>query len=289
MSRNEAGDRRQQPEDSAELLHRSLALKAFPPLHALDERVLSTLARLAQVRQVGTGNELPTSNREARTLRLVVSGTLVDPRSGARFGPRELAGGPDAFTLHAPTTTLVAESRVVLLEFEERVLEALFEDEFSVLEALLRGLGQVLLERGVRHLELPGKTFDRPMGLVERVQLLRACPALGTLGIDILADLGIEGDLVRLSAGQSWSLEANCYATLLSGELSDDDSAPMRAPSFFGWLEVLADRSVDRRFVARHPSAVMSFDGERLWDRLEDYPEQGLAMVRALGSMLRAR
>lgn len=288
MSQSEARDQQPGPENSAELLHRSLALKAFPPLDALDERVLSLLARLASARQLASGDELETSARAPRTLRLVVSGTLVDPQSGARFGAHELAGGPAALTLQDTNAPLIAESEVVLLEFEERVLEALFEDEFSVLEALLRGLGRVLVEQGVRDLELPG-SFERPMGLVERVQLLRACPALGTLGIDILADLGIDGELVRLRAGATWeSREGECYATLLTGELRDERGASIRAPSLVGWLEVLADRSATRRFVARDACVLMTFDAERFWDRLEDNPEQGLGMVRALARMLRA-
>ena len=124
------------------------------------------------------------------------------------------------------------------------------------------------------------------MGLIERVQLLHACPGLGSLGLDILADLGLEGELLQLRSGQAWQPQTGSYAALLAGELKLHSSGKARAPSLVGWLDALAEATNRPRWVAAELSTLMVFDIERLWDRLEDHPEQGVELVRSLSRLL---
>ncbi|MCA9628120.1 MAG: hypothetical protein KC766_10660 [Myxococcales bacterium] len=268
---------------SADLLERSLALKAFPPLASLDERVLASLAQHARTRRLAPGERLTTTHPAPRALRLVVSGELRDELRGATFTKHQLVGGPHALALRADKTRLRAESEVVLLELEDRKLDALFEDEFSVLEAMLRGLGRVILQQGTVYLDLAAEPTVGTLGLIERVQLLSSCPELASLGIDILADLGLEGERIRIPRGGSLRLQgAEQYAILLQGSLTDAAETTLGPTCLFGWLEALAEVTDPRRYLARSPSEVMSFEAERFWDRLEDYPERGLRLVRVL-------
>lgn len=269
------------------LLERSLALKAFPPLAQLDERVLTALASHAELRRVRRGAYLAATAPAPRALRLVVSGCLHDARRGARYRKHQLVGGPQALAFGDFEGALLAESDVVLLELEDRWLEALFEDEFTALEAILRGLARALLDQQSWHQRLTEPAPRGPMGLVERVRLLRACPGLGALGIDILADLGLEGEHIRLRQGEAWDARhTSSYAALLVGELRDASANAVSAPSLVGWLGALADESRGGRLVARRASELMVFDSERFWDRLEDHPDQGVTLVRALARLL---
>ncbi len=272
--------------DPQALLERSLALKAFPPLSSLNERVLSTLALHAHTRRLGAGERLTADQPSARALRLVTVGVLRSPDGNERFGRHQVVGGPQALALRSSEAALIAEGDVVLLEFEDRVLEALFEDEFSVLEAILRGLARGLLEHFGADVSLELPHFAGPMGLIERIQLLRCCPGLNTLGLDILADLGLEGEVLRLDAGSSWeSTDSETYAALLEGTLVDPSGKAIDAPAMIGWLAVLAEQAHSAPYLARTSSELMVFTAERLWDRLEDHPERGLALVRALARM----
>ncbi|MEZ4370471.1 MAG: hypothetical protein R3B07_06580 [Polyangiaceae bacterium] len=272
--------------DAKSRLERSLALKAFPPFAELDERVLSALAGHAELKRLNSGEPLGATAPMPRALRLVVSGCLKDG-AGVRYGKHQLVGGPQALAFEGQLDSATrAESDTVVLEFEDRVLEALFEDEFSALEAMLRGLARSLLKRDGAEQPILRAPQSGAMGLVERVQVLRACPGLGALGLDILADIGLEGELQPLASGEMWQRQGESYAALLSGKLVDVGGRGLTAPSLLGWLAALGEKSTRARYVAQLPSVLMVFDAERFWDCLEDHPDQGVELVRSLSRLL---
>jgi CRP-like cAMP-binding protein len=235
----------------------------------------------------------------------VLDGELVVERDGKPFGvfgPRSVVGVLPAFSLDPYTfvTTVTREAVALRLRFED-MLEV-FEDHFDMLQAAMSGMSRntIELRRLIRpHAgydaelrEDPDEPVEEPLGLIERMLVLRGSLAVHT-HIDELAELARAAQEVHFAEGATlWEEgeEATHMLVTVRGRVqartSDGMSFMFGSGDLVGALDTIS--GTPRWFTAKAEGVIVALAVERdaLLDLVEDQAQLGFDILRMLGQVL---
>jgi CRP-like cAMP-binding protein len=191
---------------------RLLYLRTLPLFGTLPPEDLALLATYTEERQFEAGALLVAEVGRVAAIHLIVDGSVRTSRGGSPigvFGPRDTVGvlgllartdgGVEAITVTATRT----------LEIGADALLDLFEDHFSILEHVIRGVASLVLDKRKQLLlsGAPELQVDvsiprvRPLDLVERIFFLRRAMPREFTSVAALAGIARRATELRLEPG----------------------------------------------------------------------------------------
>jgi CRP-like cAMP-binding protein len=273
-------------------LRRVLALRQTAFLADVELAELATLARNATEAVLPTGTRVAVAGDRVAAVHVVLDGQLArrggEPFTWSRhdvFGSLlVLADLPARFDVGAavPTRTL---------EIASDDLRDVLDDNFGVLVAALRGVARrlVALGGGTPAPALPPITG--PLGLVERVLLLRRQPAFARASVRALASLAQTATEQEWRAGAILAHRGELATEawiVTSGELAAGERR-FGPGAAVGLVETLAASEHGAPYEAITPVRTLSVTGAAILDVLEDHTDLALGVVSALSRDLLER
>ncbi len=280
--------------DPQTAVQRLLTLRQFPGLSeaALDE--LAIIAENVVELEHSAGATVITPGRSA-PLHLVIEGKLVSG-SGQSWGPLEVVGALEAIARRRRVEPVTAELPTRTLRLAASDFREILEDNYGLLTSVRRSLARGLLAEPpaspmptTRAIET---LSDAPLGMVDRLIVLRRYMPFGRGRIEALAALAQATEEVRLPARTVVGTAgdpATSVLVLVEGTVRgvrDGVSfvlGPGHAP---GALESLAEVAHTSTMSTLTPIRALRFPTSVLFDVLEDHTDLGLAMVEALAGAL---
>jgi CRP-like cAMP-binding protein len=287
-------------------VERLVAMRSFPGAAELRASELSVLASVARPRRLASGEVLAREGRPLPGISVVLEGevvvsslgeTIETARAGRVIGLiRALARDPRGLECRA-----CSEALVLQIAIED--LEDVFEEAPVVLARVIAHVARYALELSVLHESRhpaprirAGSLPARPLDLVERILMLRRCPAFAGASIDAIAALAEVAREARAPAGGAlWRLgtEPAALFVIVAGELdvlvASGASATLRDGDLAGAPEVLAGAAHPSDAVAREPVIALAFARDALLDLREDHTDLGLELLRDASAALVGR
>lgn len=285
---------------------RVLSLRSFPLFAELTPGDLAVLAQHASFRYFPAGAPLLHPGVPVRSLHFVLRGQVEIVRRGKPnqlVGAHGVVGGLAVLADAADGQQAVAREDTITLELSSDDLEDVFEDNFSILLAVLQVVASQQIRARARlgptgglqkHSEQRLEPLPR-LGLVEKMMHLRQTLDLSDTSIDALADLATDAKSVQFDAGSTiWSQNdvADHTLVVLSGRISATREQASFQVSFgsgvlIGVAEALAQepRWYDAR--AETVACALRLETERIFDVMEDHMELATEMLRALARTTR--
>ena len=192
---------------------RLLYLRTLPLFGTLPPDELALLATYATERQFEPGALLATQDGCVESIHLLVDGSVRTSRGGAPisvFGPRDTIGVLGLLARADEGIDVIAVTPTRTLEIGAEALLDLFEDHFSILQHVLRGVAELVLEkRKQRLLEgapesvgAPSQSQARELDFVERIFFLRRAMPPGFSSVAALAGIARRATELRLETGE---------------------------------------------------------------------------------------
>ena len=289
-----------------ELTERILRLRSVPTLSGLPGSELAQLAASLRPVSFRRGEILLREDEPPRSFFLLGAGTATLHRKGKQFGVVHAPGGVGFMSFlarNAGGTSAVAESFVEALEVQADAMGEIFEDHFPVLLNTIRGVAQRLIQENKvtqpPPYEPPADRFDaaigdQPLGIVERIYLLRRMRAFSEANVNSLATLARKMVELRLPAGETLWREgerADHSYVVVKGMLDlswgEGKFVQKIGPGFVvGGAESLATLPRWNDLVTAEPVLVLRGTRDGLIDLFEDDHELGLKFLSMLATML---
>jgi len=289
-----------------ELTERILRLRRVPTMRTLSANELAQLAASLRPVAFRRGETLLREDEPPRSFFLLTSGTVTMRRNGKRFGT---VRGPGAvgfmsfLARNAGGTSAVAENFVEALEVQADAMEEIFEDHFSVLLGTIRFVAQRLMEENrvtpppayvPPAVSLDGLIGDQPLGIVERIFLLRRMRAFSEANVSSLATLARKMVELRPAAGEVlWRAgeRAEHSYFVVKGMLdmtwNEGKFVQKIGPGYVvGGAESLVTLPRWNDLVTAEPVIVLRGTRDGMIDLFEDDHELGLKFLSALASIL---
>jgi CRP-like cAMP-binding protein len=196
---------------------RVLYLRTLPLFGTLPPEELALLATYTTERQFAPGALLATQDGCVESIHLVVDGSVRTSRGGAPigvFGPRDTVGVLGLLARADEGIEVVAVTATRTLEIGAEALLDLFEDHFSILQHVLRGVAELVLAKSKQRLlagapessEAPSQSGARPLDFVERIFFLRRAMPAGFSSVAALAGIARRATELRMEPGELlWS------------------------------------------------------------------------------------
>ncbi|MEM9692189.1 MAG: cyclic nucleotide-binding domain-containing protein [Myxococcota bacterium] len=289
--------RRRKPRTSS--VERSLILKSMPGFADLSGAELALLASFARERRFSPGDVLLTPGQPVQKFFLIVDGEVemfLGGQSVGRFSSRTSVGGLASLARDPRGAHAIARSPVLALEMDAEEMEEFFEDNsnliIGVLGALARGVRELQEERGgpaIDGPEYPDYPVTSGLTLVDKMFLMRTTSNFREVSIEALAELAEGAHEAHFRAGATlWRRGdlADHYYMIVAGTLvATSPGAPPRTFTsrwLVGGLDNMGrlPRWYDLR--AETDTVALRLRSTVLYDVLEDYPDMGLRMLRAL-------
>lgn len=197
---------------------RLLYLRTLPLFGTLPPEDLALLATYATERQFAEGALLSSEKGRVDAIHIIVEGGVRTSRGGSPigvFGPRDTVGvlGLLARADAGVEAVTVAPSRT--LQIDAEALLDLFEDHFSILQHVLRGVASLVLEKRRQILlaietepapepapdQGPATSPARPLDFVERIFFLRRALPRSFTSVAALAGIARRATELRLDPG----------------------------------------------------------------------------------------
>lgn len=291
-------------------IERLLTLRKFPGLDEADLGELAIIAENVLERHFPAGALVASASRRprrepggpventGRALHLVVEGRLVTG-TGMSWGPHEVCGALEAMAGRRAREDVFAEVPTHTLSLTALEFSEILEDNFGLLTSVRRSLAQQLLavstvrpEEEEGKVLLPEVTSDAPLGMVERLMVLRRRMPFGKGRIDAMAALAQAGDEVRLPANSDLAVEGampTAVIILLEGSARTQfagGSSVLGPGKSIGALEALGRVPYQQTVTALTQVRALRFPTAALLDVLEDHTDLALSMVAALATAL---
>lgn len=198
-------------------IDRLLYLRTLPLFGTLPPEELALLATYTTERQFEAAALIASENDRVAAIHLLVEGSVRTSRGGAPlrvFGPRDAVGVLDLLARADDGIEAVAVTATRTLEINAEALLDLFEDHFSILQHVLRGIASLVLEkrRQILLASAPVSALDvsvppsRPLDFVERIFFLRRALPPEFTSVAALAGIARRATELRLDAGAPlWS------------------------------------------------------------------------------------
>jgi CRP-like cAMP-binding protein len=289
-----------------ELTERILRLRGVPTLRTLPPQDLAQVAASLRPVAFRRGETLLREDEPPTSFFLLNTGTVTLRRKGKRFGTVRGPGGVGFMSFlarHAGGTSAVAENFVEALEFQAETMEEIFEDHFSVLLGTIRLVAQRLIEENKvtppPPYVPPAVSFDsmigdNPLGIVERIFLVRRMRAFSEANVNSLATLARKMIEVRPPAGEVlWRAgdRAEHSYFVVKGMLdltwNDGQSVQKIGPGYVvGGAESLVSLPRWNDLVTAEPAILLRGARDGLIDLFEDDYELGLKFLSMLATLL---
>jgi CRP-like cAMP-binding protein len=191
---------------------RLLYLRTLPLFGTLPPGDLALLATYATEREFEAGEVLASENDRVVAIHLIVEGSVRASRGGVPvrdFGPRDAVGVLDLLARADESVEAVTITATRSLEIGADALLDLFEDHFSILQHVLRGVALLVLAKRKQILlaGAPEPAVDasslpaRPLDFVERIFFLRRAMPPGFTSVAALAGIARRATELRLEPG----------------------------------------------------------------------------------------
>jgi len=288
-------------------LQREIFFRTFASATRPSEAVVQQFVESLIEMQVPRGAVLFRAGDPSDYIHYIVSGQIrLDDPSGRTapwsFGGRSAIGAIDAIQDQPYSRTAVAVEDVLLFRIRFEDYLEILEDNFEFAKAgvgfiygraeeLSRGLPGDFVYPDQRSPDLPIRRPLGRLGLVERVQVLRASRPFRQIRLQVLVSLAQAAAERRLGAGQTlYELGEDTSALwfVVSGSVVGERAVPALAARFAPGtmvlpLAALAQREAGYRAVAAEPSLVLALGKEDLWDVMEDHSDVVRALLAFVG------
>jgi CRP-like cAMP-binding protein len=277
------------------LLRRLLELRRFPLFDGAELAELATLAENIVETSYPSGAIVAAPGR-LEAVHLILSGQLdTGPQ---RFGAREAFGWLEVLARRplAAAAVAVGETRTLRLAASE--VGEILEDNFGLLAIALRELAtRTLAARPpgppARRAAAAAPPMPSPLGLVERMTVLRQRTPFSSARLEALAILAYESQEIAWPAGELVSRSgdpARAAHVILDGDLRATSAgrgpALLGPGSVIGVLESLAGLRHTSTIAVVTPVRALEIASTVIFDVLEDHPDLGLAMLATLAGEL---
>jgi CRP-like cAMP-binding protein len=279
---------------------RLLYLRTLPLFGTLPPEDLALLATYTTERQFDAGARLSSEHGRVDPIHLIVDGSVSTSRGGSPigvFGPRDTVGVLGLLARADAGVEAVTNTATRTLQIDADALLDLFEDHFSILQHVLRGVASLVLEKGRQVLlagapesrsdDAPMTSSARPLDFVERIFFLRRALPRGFTSVAALAGIARRATELRLEAGALlWSQgdPADAVVIPVRGAIAcvvDGGTHRFRcgAGVFVASSEALA--GVSHWYEARAESALLALriPIEELIDVFDDHFELAMEML----------
>ncbi len=290
--------------EQQELTERLLLVRQLPVLRQLGALALTPFAASIVPERFDPGQVLTDEADAPRSLYLLREGAVRCSRRGQLFGVVRGPASMGLLPMLARTSgsfQVVAETRVSAYRADEEVVRDVFEDHFTVLLSLVRGLAQTLLAEldwAVDPILFrpPSSDLIAPsapeLTLVERIASLRRIGPFASATVASLARFALGLTELRLPAGEPlWERgePAEFALILLAGETEQRWDGKQRSvgPGFIvGGAETLG--GVPRATSARTTTPIIALRSTRanFTSAMEDNLDLGLHMLSFLASVV---
>jgi CRP-like cAMP-binding protein len=191
---------------------RLLYLRTLPLFGTLPSEDLALLATYTTERLFEPGAVLASEVGRVEAIHLIVDGSVRTSRAGAPiglFGPRDTVGVLGLLSRADAGVEAVTVTTTRSLEIGADALLDLFEDHFTILQHVLRGVASLVLDKRRQILLAgapePGEDASpipaRPLDFVERIFFLRRAMPSGFTSVAALAGIARRATELRLEPG----------------------------------------------------------------------------------------
>ncbi len=283
-------------------VQRMLTLRTFPAFTALAPDELVILAEHCTDHVFSAGDVILKSGLPVPGLHLVVEGKVQILRDGKPYRlmkERESVGGIASLTQDPRGVDAVALEDTTTLALTRESMEDVFEDNFSIMLAVMQVLARTLVE--ARQLRGPDAGFasdaehagphrDAPLELMDRIFFLTRTLGFSGASIETLAELARDAEEVRFEAGEVlWRVgdPAEDFVCLYSGltdcaTRDDGQRFVLGAGSTVGGMDALATDPRWYSVTARTDLVGLRVRIADFFDLFEDNIEMSMAMMRTL-------
>ncbi len=288
-----------------DLTERLLRLRSVPVFRGMSAGDLAPLAASMRPAKFERGEVLLREDEPPRAFHMLVAGKVTMRRHGLKLRTIAAPGGVGFLSLLARTgggTEAVAEEHTESFEVRADAIDEMFEDHFSVLLGTLRWINERLIQESliqeppsyVASPDFEKLSFDRELGIVERIFLLRRTRVFKTANVNSTARLARDMKEVQLPAGEVvWRPGDRAYGTLfvVQGKLelqwNEGGSVQTVGPGYMvGAAESLALMPRWNRLVATEPVLGLQASREALIDMFEDDVDVALKFMSMLATVL---
>jgi CRP-like cAMP-binding protein len=288
-------------------VERVLALRTFQAFHDLSPEALAVIAEHARPRRFPAGALVLRPDRPVRALHFIVSGTVdferVETGAHKLLRARETIGELAALSDNPRGERAIALEDTVTLELDREDMEDVFEDNFPIFLAVLRTLAQSHIRvrqmlgptAGFRLVEpTPSETWTRPLGLVQRIMLLRSTMNFARARIAALADVAQECQEVEFAQGESlWRAgDESTYALVIASGLVEcvaqggTQHFELGPASVVGGVDSIAGEPRWYDAATASPVLALRLDLQSMLDVVEDNMDMAVDMLRGFAQVI---
>jgi CRP-like cAMP-binding protein len=283
------------PEIHPFAVRRILALRQFPILRDAELGELASFAENVTEVTLPAGSVVAAAGSRIGALHLVLEGEIATTGPPRRaWGPQQVFGALEVLAYRDASESAVATVRTTTLQLIAPDLTDLLEDSFGVLLATLRRLAagaRMHVERSLAKV-VP---VARPLGLVERLVLLRQQIAFSRAPLEALLALAHVSEEIALPAGtmvaRSGVAGTSSYVIVEGTSCATHASGTTRmlgSGDVIGHLEALGNLPHDETIEVVDPLRALKLDASSLFDVIEDHPDFGRAILAVLADTLLA-
>jgi hypothetical protein len=276
-------------------VQRMLTLRQLPGFGDADLSELATIAENVVERTFAPRATVAEPGGRFPAIHLVVEGRLEAAASRHAWGPRRLFGALETIAGRAVPERVVAASATRTLELATADLTELLEDNYSVLSSARRTLACRLLALGAAPAaHRPALVDDRrrPLGMVERLVILRAQPRFAGASIQALSALAQAAEELQIPARSPIHRAGEDAGGMLV--ILDGVARALRAAgpdtlvpgAELGALESLAERPYAADVDAVTAVRALRLPGAALLDVMEDHTDFAITLIGRLAGEL---
>jgi CRP-like cAMP-binding protein len=285
---------------ASRLVQRALVLKSFPGFVGLTAVELTVLASISRERLFKKGIELLRPGAPVQCFYLVLDGEVQMLRRGTptqvmRRG--ESVGGLAALTEDPEGAHAVALSDTVVLEIDREDMQDVFEDHFEIMLGVMRALARTLRDMQrrvggaavVMRREFESADASRPLGVVDKLFLLRHATSFGGGSIEALAAMAARAPERRFAPGEAvWRhgdpSEGSMLiaAGIVACQPRDEPGFDFGPGMVMGGLDSIGGEPRWYDAVAKTQVLGLWLAPWSLYDTLEDHPEMAMGLMRTL-------
>lgn len=274
-------------------VQRLLDLRTIDGFEDAELSDLTSLAENVTERTFEAGVLVAGARARTAAIHIVLEGRLTSP-SGRSWGPAEVCGSLEAMGRRRMSEDVFAEERTRTLQLSAAAFREILEDNYGLLTSVRRALGRQLhdLPISFETFDVPEAVGEPPLGMVERLMLLRRRMPFGRGRIEALAALAQAAEEIRIPASTELAVAGDAVtATLVILEgrvrVSRGGTTVVVGPGYVvGALEALGELPHAATSVALTPVRALRCPSSVMFDVLEDHTDLALAMIESLAAAL---
>jgi CRP-like cAMP-binding protein len=263
-----------------------LAIRQFAGFSDVDLAELATIAENVFERTIPAGATLVNAGVRFPGIYMVVRGRLVTRERS--YGPRRLVGALEVIGGRPARDAVIAAEPTQTLLLPSTGFSEILEDNYGVLSTTRRLLARQLLEQGAMPKRIPPSLraretalHSKPLGIVERLIVLRAMSPLASANVQALSSLAHAAEEIVVAPGELVNPEG--MTLLLDGQIRIGDTVASHV--VLGGLEALAEVPHGDAEAVTSVRA-LHITSAALFDVMEDHTDFALAIVRKLATEL---